>query len=438
MPTIFDAFYVLALILGSPFFLSKIFTNKRFRTGLRERLGLIDKVEESKQRIWIHCASVGEVLAVKPLVKCLEKEFQGHELVISVNTDTGMSVAKKSFCGKRIFYFPIDLSWIIYRVLRIIRPKFIILVELEIWPNLIIAAAQKQIPIVLVNTRISDVSLKWYRICCRRSKKFFESLKKTKNIFCARTESDALRLKELGIAENQIFITGNMKYDNVIIEVPYETKKRLLDLFEIDGDERVIVAGSTFEGEEAIILKVFRNVCKKFNKLRLIVVPRHIERVGEITKQVESLGFNAVRKSFLDNGGRLGLQGGKSDLIIIVDTVGELLNIYGIADYVFVGRSLIPQGGQNMIEPAGLGRPVVVGPHTFNFKEEVFLLRESNAIRIVSDEISLLREFIHLLEHPSEAEEIGKRAQSAVIKQKGAVNRNIKILKENLLKERKY
>ena len=434
MPTIFDAFYITALAFGLPYFLLKIVINKRFRAGLLHRFGFIPAKTGKKPCIWIHCASVGEVLTAKTLIKSIEKEFDGFEIALSVNTNTGFSVAKKYFEGKMIFYFPLDLSWVVDKAFNRIKPQLILLIELEIWPNFITAAAKKQIPVVLVNARISAKSAKWYRLFCRISGTFLKSLLRKENLFCARTQADAFRLKELGISETQIKVTGNMKYDNIVTDISANTRERLLKLFEIEADEKVIVCGSTFEGEEIILLRVFKNLCVKFGKLRLIIAPRHIERVPDIIKQIASLGFGYAKKSSLDKGKKGA--GYKGHPIIVVDTVGELSTIYSIADCVFVGRSLIPHGGQNMVEPAGLSKPVIVGPHTFNFKEEVDLLKEADAILIVKDEHSLSKAITYLLEHPEESGEIGRRAQLAVTKQMGVVNRNMNILREHFLEER--
>jgi 3-deoxy-D-manno-octulosonic-acid transferase len=225
-----------------------------------------------------------------------------------------------------------------------------------------------------------------------------------------------------------------MKFDNMVTAVPEETKERLLRLFEIGKDDKVIVCGSIHEGEEAILLRIFRQLRSKVDNLRLVLVPRHIERVSEVMKQTESAGLRCVRKTALDKGGEIGA--GKYETVILGDTIGELLTIYSVADCVFVGGSLVPHGGQNMMEPAGLAKPVAVGHHTFNFNEEVQLLKEADAIKVVHDESSLLNELMYLLEHPYDARELGKRAQSVVMKQGGATERNLNVLRKILLKER--
>ncbi|MDR4507128.1 MAG: 3-deoxy-D-manno-octulosonic acid transferase [Candidatus Brocadiaceae bacterium] len=436
MPILFDVLYVTALAFASPYFLPKLITKKKFRSGLTERFGWLGMERGRKPCIWIHCASVGEVLVVKPLVTIIEQEFNDFEIVISVNTKTGRFVAEKNFCGKTVFYFPLDFSWIVEKVLKRINPRYVLLVELEIWPNFLIAAAKMRIPVVLINGRISEKSLKCYQVLRKISGEFFKSLSAERNIFCARTKTDAARLINLGIGESQIFVTGNMKYDNIITAIPEYAKKQLRCMFKIDKEEKVIVCGSTYEGEDTILLKIFKQLCGRFKKIRLILVPRHVERTNDIIRQIESMGLCWARKTLLDKGDKINWHIGGEKPVILIDTVGELLSIYSIADCVFVGRSLVPQGGQNMIEPAGLSKPVVVGPHTFNFTEDVQLLKEANAIKIAWDEPSLLNEMSYLLEHDIEARAMGVRAQSVVVRQRGAANRNIKILKENLLKER--
>ena len=434
MSTIFDAVYVTALALSSPYLFLKLLASDRFRAGLTHRLGWIPPRNGERPCVWVHGASVGEILTVKTLVKSLEKEFNNLDIVVSANTNTGLSVAEKCFTGKKLFYFPLDLSWVVDKVFEAVNPRCVILVELELWPNFLIAAAARRVPVVLVNARLSEKSLRCYRVLRKMSKGFFESLTRKENVFCARTETDAARLSELGISAAQIFVTGNMKYDNVEVDVPEDTKNRLMGLFEIESGDKVVVCGSTHEGEEAILLRTFKQLRVKHPQLRLVLVPRHVERISEVIRLVHSMGLRSVRKTSLDKGEKIG--GQKYETVIVVDTMGELLTIYSVADGVFVGKSLVPQGGQNVMEPAGLAKPVMVGPHTFNFKDAVQSLKDSNAITIVQDETSLREEMSHLLERPDECREMGARAQSVVIKQGGATDRNMKVLREILLKER--
>ena len=206
------------------------------------------------------------------------------------------------------------------KVLNAIDPAYVILVELEVWPNFLIAVTKKHIPVILVNARISEKSLKWYRVLSKISKGFFESLTNKDNVFCSRTETDTRRLKNLGIPEAQIFTTGNMKFDNMVTAVSEDTKEPLLCLFEIGKDDKVIVCGSTHEGEEAILLRIFKQIRTKVGKLRLVLAPRHIERVSEVIKQIESAGLRCVRKTALDKGSKIGAD--KYETVILGDTIG--------------------------------------------------------------------------------------------------------------------
>jgi 3-deoxy-D-manno-octulosonic-acid transferase len=434
MSIIFDAAYLAALVCGSPYFLLKLATNGRYRSGLAQRLGWLNIKHEERPSIWIHGASVGEILTVKALVKSLEKEFNKTDIVLSANTNTGLAVAEKCYRDKNVFYFPLDLSWVVDKVLRTINPVCIILVELEVWPNFLIEAAKKHIPVVLLNARISEKSLRWYHVLGKISPVFLESITRKENVFCARTDVDGARLKHLGISEAQINVTGNMKYDNIITSVPEDVQKRLHRLFEIGDNDKVIVCGSTHEGEETIILKVFKQLQEKFNKLRLILAPRHIERVSDVIKHVESAGLRWVRRTSLGKGNTIG--GQKYETVILLDTVGELLHVYSVADCVFVGKSLVPQGGQNMMEPAGMAKPIIVGPHTFNFQEEMRLLYTAGAIKIVQNEQSFFSEIVALFERPDAAREMGKKAQAVVVKHQGATERNVDVLRKILFKER--
>ena len=440
MSTIFDAVYVTALTVSSPYLLPKNLFSNRFRTRLAQRLGRIGNREEKWPCVWIHCASVGEIITVKTLVNSLEKEFNNWDVVISTNTTTGQGVARKCFPGRNIFYFPLDISWVVERSLDAIRPDCVILAELEIWPNFLMALARRHVPVALLNARISEKSMKWYRVLNKISRGFFESLTRKENVFCARTKADAARLEGIGIAGEQISVTGNMKYDNIVTSVPEDTKTRMLHLFGIKEEEKIFVCGSTHEGEEVIILRIFKRISSQYPNLRLVLAPRHIERCNDVVRLIESMGLTVMRKTLLDKGflpvvaeaqGRM-----QNETIILIDTLGELQTIYSIADYVFVGRSLVPQGGQNMMEPAGLAKPVIVGPHTFNFHEEVPLLRNANAIMVVQDETSFFDSLTHLLEHRDEALEMGKRAQLVVEEQRGATERNLNVLRKTLLKER--
>lgn len=424
-----DILYFTVILVSLPYLFFKILTQEKYRIGLTRRLGFIDKRQNKKPCVWIHGSSVGEILTGRTLINKIESAFPDLDIVISSWTNTGLATAKKIFKGKHIFYFPIDISCVIKNVFRKIRPDCIILIELEIWPNFFIMSDQYNIPIALVNGRISEKSMKFYKKLCFVSGSFHKSIVRNK-IYCARTETDALRFKQLAIPSENIKITGTMKYDNIIMNDDEDAKTRLQRLFRIKSDDAVLVGGSTHNGEEEVLINVFKALRNDIKNLRLVLAPRHIERTNDIVNLIEKMGFTAFRKTDLEINNSLILMDKSKECIIVVNTIGELSNIYSLADCVFVGRSLVPFGGQNMMEPAGLAKPIIFGPHIFNFEEESRLLLENDAARLVNDENDLLNTTRFLLSNPTLAREMGLRAQKVVLRNRGATDRNLEILKK--------
>ncbi len=435
MPLIFDSIYLTASLLGSPYLLFKILTSKRYRSGLNQRFGITTKRTGSKPGIWVHGASVGEIITAKSIIERIDKEFPEWETFISATTNTGFSVAERYFSDKAVFYFPADLSWITKKVLLKKRPGFILLVELEIWPNFLISAYKKNIPVIIVNGRISNRSLMAYRAISHISKDFRNSLTSEMNTYCARTEIDAQRFRDLGIPGKQVFVTGTMKYDNIPTHIDENISREFANLFHIKDNDLVLIGGSTHAGEEEILIRVFERLNETFPDLKLIIVPRHIERTGDVSRLIEKMGFIPVLKTQLEDS-KYNWQNTKKE-IILIDTVGELGKIYSLANYVFVGKSLVPSGGQNMMEPAGLGKPVVFGPHTFNFKEEAGLLLKNDAARMVETEDELFKTIEFFIRNPDAAKEMGLKAQKVVNEKRGSTEKNIEIIGKILGKEKR-
>ncbi|ODS32057.1 MAG: 3-deoxy-D-manno-octulosonic acid transferase [Candidatus Scalindua rubra] len=430
MPLLFDSIYLTASVLGSPYLLFKMLSNERYRAGLNQRFGVTTERVSNKPGIWIHGASVGEVITAKSIVEKTDEEFPEWETFISTSTNTGFSVAKKNFCNKTVFYFPVDLSWITKKALLQIKPSCIILIELEIWPNFLVSAYKKNIPVIIVNGRISNKSFITYRTISLFSKIFCDSLTNEMNTYCARTDLDAQRFRNLRIPSKQVFVTGTMKYDNIQTRIDENIEKELKDLFQIENNDLVLIGGSTHEGEEEILIRVFERLSKIYSNLRLIVVPRHIERTRDVSKLIEKMGFIPVLKTVIEDS-NYKWQNTKKE-IILINTVGDLGKIYSLANFVFVGRSLVPFGGQNMMEPAGLGKPVVFGPHIFNFKEEVNLLLQNGAAKMVETEEELFKTIEFFIMNPDAAKEMGLKAQKVVNEKRGATERNMDIIREIL------
>lgn len=430
MPVVFDSLYLTATLLATPYILVKMFTSERFRAGLSQRLGRLPTRQNNGPCFWVHAASVGEVNTAAALVKAMEEEFPDWDIIISTSTNTGFSNAKQKFENKLVFYFPLDFSWIDQKALTLLKPSCIVLVELEIWPNFLVATSERKIPVVLVNGRISKRSQKFFKAMGFLSRVFSQSLSAPGNIYCVRTHADASRFLELGIPEEKVVITGTMKYDNLPVDVPEGIKEQLRHSFRIGTKDLVLVGGSTHPGEEDILLRTLKTLKATFPTLRLILVPRHIERAKEVEGLIKALEFSPVRKSVLDKAGTFGSEPGNT--VVLVDTIGELTNVYSLADCVFVGKSLKGQGGQNIMEPAALARPTVFGPNMTNFEEEMHLLLRANAATMIRNEQDLLGTVKDILSNPREAEEMGLRARETVLRQRGATSRNLEVLKKSL------
>ena len=251
------------------------------------------------------------------------------------------------------------------------------------------------------------------------------------NVFCARTELDAQRFRDLGIPCKQIFVTGTMKYDNIPTHIDENVSKELAELFHINDDDLVLIGGSTHAGEEEILIRVFERLNRTYPNLKLILAPRHIERTRDVSRLIEKMGFVPVLKTEVERSSYK-WQNTKRE-IILIDTVGDLERVYSLSNYVFIGKSLVPSGGQNMMEPAGLGNPVIFGPHTFNFKEEVDLLLKNGAAKVVETEDELFKTIEFFIKNPDVAKEMGLKAQNVVNEKRGATDRNIEIIR-NVIK----
>ena len=430
MPLIFDSIYLAASVVGAPYILYKMLTSERHRSGLYQRFGIVSERLSTKPGIWIHGASVGEIVTAKSIIDKIDEEFPEWETFISTSTNTGFSVAKQSFDSKAVSYFPVDLSWVIKKVFRQVRPSYILLIELEIWPNFLVSAYEKNIPVIIVNGRISNKSFLAYRTISLISKTFYNSLTNKMNIYCARTELDAQRFCNLGIPNEQVFVTGTMKYDNIPTLIDRNIKKELANLFHISDNDLVFIGGSTHQGEEEILLRVFERLSKTYSNLRLIIAPRHIERTKDVLGLIEKKGFLPILKTEMEGSDYKWQNTSKE--VILIDTVGDLGKIYSLANFVFVGKSLVPSGGQNMMEPAGLGKPVIFGPHVFNFKEEVDLLLRNDAAKMVETEDELYKTIEFFIENPETAKEMGRKAQKVINEERGATEKNMKIIRKIL------
>lgn len=425
MPSIVDFAYFGALHLAWPYLLWKVAParGRRHLAGLSERMGRCAPRQGDRPCIWIHGVSVGEIRAAGPLIAALEQQLPGYDIALSTTTGTGQEVARRSYGDRRVFYYPLDLSFAVRRCFDAIRPDLVVLVELEIWPNFLGEAWRRRVPVALVNGRISEKSFRGYRLVRRW---LFDPIGKIGR-FCVQDEVYAQRIRRLGIPERQIHITGSMKYDQIRVAADADGAAVRRDMG-VGGDETVVIGGSTHPGEERALLLAYQRLRAQHPRLRLVLVPRHTERTEEVRRQIVDLGLQTVtRTERVQAGATTRIDAGA---VLLVDTIGELGRLYAAADVVFVGGSLIPHGGQNMLEPAALGKPTVFGPSYENFMEPVERLLAARGARLVPGEAELERTLGELLERPDEAIAMGERGRQAMLSARGATARTVAVIKE--------
>ncbi|MCG2677400.1 3-deoxy-D-manno-octulosonic acid transferase, partial [bacterium] len=388
--------------------------------GLKQRLGFIPKLKD-KDIIWIHAVSVGEVIAASPVIDAIRKRFPKYSFLISTVTDTGQDMARKAISDpKEIIYFPLDFKWIVNKVLKIIQPKLFIMVETELWPNFIRETKKRKIPLAVVNGRISPSSFKGYKII----KPFLKKVLFNIDLFCMQSKLDEERIISLGAPKERVHVTGNVKFDGLQTEV--SDRERLAEELKISSKDLVLVAGSTHPGEEEIILDIYQKAREEYPNLRLILTPRHPERIPEVESLIKNKNLSCIRRSQITNH-RSPITDHRSP-IILIDTIGELAKVYSLATVVFVGGSLVPVGGHNILEPAALGKAPLFGPYMHNFVESARLLIEGKGGIQARDREELLKNILDLLKNPEKREKTGKRAQEIVKRHQGASERTVELI----------
>ena len=372
-----------------------------------------------RHRIWLHAVSVGEVLLLQPLIKQLKAHYPHWKVWLSVTTATGREVAEKTYPDLNILWFPFDFTWAVHRALNQVQPKLILLAELELWPNFISIAKAKGIPVVVVNGRISERSFIGYN----RVRWLVAKLLNKIDRFAVQQKEYAERLKQLGMATERIVVTGSVKFDGVTVDRQDAAVQKLRTLFGITEKHLVWVVGSTQSPEEAWALDIYQEAKKQFPDLKLILVPRHQERFNEVAELITKSGMPFVRRSAPST---------EHSALILVDTLGELKAVWGLADVGFVGGSFNDRGGQNMIEPAAYGVAVTFGPNTVNFKQIVAALLQHQAAIEVKTNYEWQAVTLRLLGDQAERQAIGQRAKDFVLRQQGATQRTIELLKPYL------
>ncbi len=428
VPWLLNVIYLLIALLAAPWLLWR-----RWRAGKRlggtwskitgNVLATKNRVASApgvdRHRIWLHAVSVGEVLLLQPIIKQLKEHYPHWEVWLSVTTATGREVAEKTYPELNIIWFPFDFTWAVHRALNQVQPQLILLAELELWPNFISIAKAKGIPVAVVNGRISERSFKGYN----RMRWLVAKLLNKIDRFAVQQEEYAKRLKQLGMPAERIVVTGSVKFDGVTVDPQDAAVQKLRTLFGITSNLLVWVVGSTQSPEEAWALDIYQEAKKQFPHLMLILVPRHQERFNEVADLITKSGTPFLRRSALST---------EHSALILVDTLGELKAVWGLADVGFVGGSFNDRGGQNMIEPAAYGVVVTFGPNTVNFKQIVTALLHHQAAIEVKTKEEWQAVTLRLLSDQTERQALGQRAKEFVLRQQGATERTIHLLKPYL------
>lgn len=405
-------------LISLPWWLFQMARLGKYRAGFRERMGAVPaRLQQlgSEGCIWIHAVSVGEVLAVSRLAGELSSRYPERRVFISTTTATGQELARQRFGESRVFYMPLDFRFALRPYLTTLQPSLLILAETEFWPNLLHLAKRTSVAVAVVNARISDRSFPRYK----RFQWFFSRVLSNVDLFLAQTEEDGRRLKAIGAPEGRVAVSGNLKFDiRLSTSSPLTAGLRKT----IAADSPVIVCGSTTEGEEELVLSAFRQVLQQFPKALMILAPRHPERFEKVAALIESSGLKLARRSAWQPG--VPLMPGS---IFLLDTVGELASVYELADVAFVGGSLMPLGGHNILEPAQHGVPVLTGPHTFNFREIVRIFEQGGGLRVVTA-ANLGSVLVELLSNAQERKMLGQRARELFIQNTGAMEKTIAAL----------
>lgn len=418
--------YLAVISLVVPY---RFFIRRKTLAGWREKLlGQVSRRAGQGRCLWFHAVSVGEVLQLQPVLEALAESDPDLELVISTTTPTGFDVACARYPGRQVFYFPFDFSWAVNVALSRINPSAIALVELELWPNFVFAAANRGIPLVLVNGRISERSFRGYRWICPLIRAILSKI----DVLAVQSETYAARLAALGADPARIHVTGSIKFDGVETNRANPRTAELCRLFGLEQNQTVLVAGSTQDPEERLAIESYLQLRAKFHDLRLILVPRHKERFDEVAQLVEEeFRLPLIRRSALSQSIR-GATPPACPAVLLLDTLGELSACWGLATIAFVGGSLTGRGGQNMIEPAGYGAAVLFGPNTWNFKDVVELLLGREAALVVHSGDELTARLDELLSDRAKTAELGDRARRLVLAQRGATACTVDFLKRVL------
>jgi 3-deoxy-D-manno-octulosonic-acid transferase len=431
MYSLYSILVLLIAVIASPWFIYQAVRYKKYVGSLGQRLGYLPVSfnMDGDESIWIHAVSVGEVLTARPLISELKRRYPNLRMFLSTTTMAGQQLARRSVQDvDAVFYFPFDLGFVVRRTLDLVRPKLFIMMETEIWPNLLAECRARGIKTAVVNGRISARSFPRYRLIRPMMRRVLDHIDK----FLVQGEESARRFIDLGADPSRVVVTGSLKFDSLEVSptaLQARSRDRVLRYFRMASTRPVIVAGSTMKGEEAHVLRAFRRVRTAAPNTLLVLAPRNPERFGEAEQLARSEGWKVARRS------DLAVDAEPRVDIVILDTIGELATIYQIATVVFVGGSLVATGGHNVLEPAVFGKPIVFGPHMENFLEIADAFVSNGAgVQLAGDQ-ELDEAFLSLIGDPVRRARLGAAARALVEANRGANEKSITVLASLLPQE---
>jgi 3-deoxy-D-manno-octulosonic-acid transferase len=424
MYAVYSVLTVAFFVVVSPYLLYQALRYRKYIANLPQRLGYLPLSFnlDGDESIWVHAVSVGEVLTARALLPELRERYPRLRLFLSTTTMTGQQVAKNNLQYlDGVFYFPFDLGFIVKRTLRLVKPRLFITLEMEIWPNLLRACHRAGVKTVLVNGRISSRSYPRYRF----ARPFFRRVLRHIDRFCMQSEESARRIVDIGAARERVTVTGSLKFDS--LELPGtgpadRGRNRVLRYFRISPDRPVVIAASTLKGEEEPVLEAFQRIRATMSNALLIIAPRKPERFDEAERIARRAGWNVARRS------ELRVDSEPWHDVVVLDTIGELAQLYQIGTAVFVGGSLVDAGGHNILEPAVFGKPIVFGPHMQNFAEIARTFLDNGASIQVRSGRELEQVLLELLSDPVRRASLGAAARALVEANRGARGKSLAVI----------
>lgn len=396
--------------------------------GLSQKLGflpphLLLKLSGSRP-VWIHAVSVGEVTSTIPLIQEIKKRYPSQKIILSTVTVTGNYTATiRAREVDAVIYFPLDYPFIVKKVIRQIKPKLFIILETELWPNILRELKRNNIPSVVVSGRISNRSYHKYRW----GRFFFTKVLDNIHLFCMQTEVDTKRIINIGADKDRVTTVGNLKFDQCVPTITTEEKENLYNMLSLKEGQTIFIAGSTHKGEENIVLEVFKNLKKTYEDLILILAPRHPERFDEVADLLSHQKLRSIKKTKI----KVAQKSNHHD-IILLDTIGELSKLYSIGTIIFVGGSLVSTGGHNVLEPVAYKKAVIFGPHMDNFSEISRCLRESGGGFQVNNQEEFLSQTEMLLQNDVDRDKLGEKAFEVIAHNQGAINKSMEVIERFL------